>query len=94
MKEEIQEEDKKKWAIEVNSDKNPNLINYYKNQIDNRNKQIKQVQKSQRKFAIQEKKLIVKEKAFEQERSEYHGQVLKQVQRIEILMKIKNISKE
>ncbi|KRX08469.1 hypothetical protein PPERSA_12950 [Pseudocohnilembus persalinus] len=94
LKSQIYEEQKKKWSQEAISDKNPNLIDYYKSCLEQKNKKIKEVQKSQRKFAIQEKKLLVKEKAFENERVDYHTLTLKQAQRIEILMKIKGITKE
>lgn len=30
LRQQIMEEDKKKWAVEINSEKNPNLIDYYK----------------------------------------------------------------
>lgn len=72
LKDKVEESEKNEWLQEANSDKNPNLINYYKKKAETKEKEIKQLKKSQKKFVILEKKLLVKEKAFEGERAFYH----------------------
>ena len=86
----MQEQERKKWGREINSDSNHNLIDYYKDKLEEKEKrvrkaskinfdnfyifssQIQELEKKTKKFAIFEKKLLVKEKAFEIERSDYH----------------------
>lgn len=76
LKDELSSENMKKWAFEVSNDKNPHLVSYYKEKLETKEKDIKTLKKSQKKFAILEKKLLVKEKAFEYERADNHEKFL------------------
>lgn len=40
------EDEKKKWSQEANSDKNPNLLEYYKHKMEEKDKEIKTLKKS------------------------------------------------
>lgn len=52
------------------------MIDFYRKQNGDKDKEIRTLKKSQKKFAIMEKKLLVKEKAFEYERQDYHNQII------------------
>ncbi|CAD8176021.1 unnamed protein product [Paramecium pentaurelia] len=76
MKQEKEEEEKMKWHREAVSDKNPYLMEEFRKKLDEKDKEIKRLSKNLKKFTILEKKLWVKEKAFEVERSEYLDRIL------------------
>lgn len=39
-------ENMKKWAVEVSSEKNPYLVSFYKDKLDNKEREIKGLKKS------------------------------------------------
>lgn len=84
----LSEQEKTSWLQEANSDKNPNLLDFYKKKVDVKDKEIKQLKKSQKKFSILEKKLLVKEKAFESERAFYHEQLVANADKVTKLEKV------
>ncbi|KAL4507089.1 hypothetical protein ABPG72_001882 [Tetrahymena utriculariae] len=88
LKDEIMAENMKKWAVEVSSEKNPHLVGFYKDKLDQKEKEVKNLKKSQKKFAILEKKLLVKEKAFEYERADYHEKLLYLDERVKKISKL------
>lgn len=65
-----------KWHREALSDKNPYLMEEFRKRQDEKDKEIRRLSKNLKKFTIMEKKLLVKEKAFEVERSEYLDRIL------------------
>ncbi|KAM3139100.1 hypothetical protein pb186bvf_008698 [Paramecium bursaria] len=76
MREQKAEEEKMKWHREALSDKNPYLMEEFRKRQDEKDKEIRRLSKNLKKFTIMEKKLLVKEKAFEVERSEYLDRIL------------------
>lgn len=76
VKDDVAAENLKKWTVEVSSEKNPHLVSHYKEKLEEKEGEIKSLKKSQKKFAILEKKLLVKEKAFEYERADCHEKLL------------------
>lgn len=68
--------DKERWRSEAITDKNPNIVEYYKKQSEEKERTILTMSKNLKKFAIVEKKLNVKDKVFQAERSEYIEQLL------------------
>jgi len=76
MKEKESEREREEWAKEVLSDRNPNTLALYKKKIEEKDVQIAGLKKQLRKYAISEKKVFIKEKAFELERSEYQDRMV------------------
>jgi len=88
LKDELMVENMKKWSVEVSSEKNPHLVSFYKDKLEGKEHEIKGLKKSQKKFAILEKKLLVKEKAFEYERADYHEKLLYLDERVKKISKL------
>jgi hypothetical protein len=67
--------EKKEWRDEILSDKNPNTVKYYEDKYEEKVKETMQLKKQLRKLAINDKKVNIKEKAFEYERAEYQDKL-------------------
>jgi len=88
MKEKESEREREEWAKEVLSDRNPNTLALYKKKIEEKDVQIAGLKKQLRKYAISEKKVFIKEKAFELERSEYQDRMVYLHDRVSKLSRI------
>jgi hypothetical protein len=71
------------WEDEILSDKNPNLVNHYKKKFEEKNNQNLVYKKQIKKYALNEKKIYIKEKAFELERADYKDQLVYLAERVQ-----------
>lgn len=67
--------EKKEWREEILSDKNPKTVKHYEEKVEEKIKENIQLKKQIRKLAINDKKVNIKEKAFEYERAEYQDKL-------------------
>ena len=75
-------EEQKKWEHEIRDPNNNINLEYYKAQLHNMTKEIAMLKKQNKKQSINERQLLVKFKAFELERAEYHEKIVDQHHRI------------
>lgn len=89
MKEKEAERERGEWTKEVLSDKNPHTVDYYKKKFEAEKAEVSRkvilsvrrffqnadLRKIIRKYALGEKKVFIKEKAFELERAEYQDKL-------------------
>lgn len=70
LKNRLQEMEKKRLREEVLSDNNVNYVKHYKDIAKMKDKEIFRLKKRLKTYVLQEKRVLVKEKAFELERAE------------------------
>ena len=68
--------EKRQWKKEILSDDNPNYVDYYKKQVIKERRKNIDLRKKLKKYILQEKRVLVKEKAFEFERAENFRNVI------------------
>lgn len=56
--------------MQSTSDKNPNIVQFYKQKTKAKEKEVKNLNKRLRAYTLQEKRVLIKEKAFEMERED------------------------
>lgn len=70
MKQQIDNYERKLQKDEILDDNHPNFLNFFKGKIKEREDEILHLKKRLRNYMLQEKRVLVKEKAFEVERAE------------------------
>lgn len=70
MKHQIDTYEKKIQKDEILDDNHPNFLNFYKDKVKQKEDEIIHQKKRLRTYMLQEKRVLVKEKAFEVERAE------------------------
>ena len=76
LKDTILNMENRRLKEEVLSDSNPSVLEAYKKKIELKDTEIRRLKKRLRTYTIQEKKILVKEKAFDLERADYFKEMV------------------